>query len=618
MRTTVEKMDVFLSIFLSCLMIGSSLLVLAWASGSEFSQAGESPDPAAPSYPHTPSPGSAALAATIYVDDDNWADPMQDGSEEHPYDTINEALDDAENGDTIMVKDGTYDEDIEIDVSVFIIGYGDDDTIITGGGEDDVVNITSDNVEMKGFSVDIESEATTGIMVRSDNNRLADISVNNPDRNGIFLENARDNDIVNCTSHNSDGSSGLYLKSSSDNELIDCTSYDNFYAGIYFDSSSNNRIERCTCYGNYHSFNILGSSDSNEIIDCTAYSNSRDGFDIGGTSNELTNCTATGNRDGFNILGSSNKVTDCHSHGNRRCGIYLGGSSHTILDCNSSDNEMGVFSYRSSRHTIANTSFCNNSQQGIRLYQSTNNLIYNNYFDNPENYYATGASGTRWNITKEKGESIIGGPCLGGNYWSDYEGGDTDGDGIGNTEVPYGPGDYLPLAEPKGENLPPDKPIDCSPGNDETNISTNPTIEANVSDPNGGQIHVTFYNASDDSVIGKDNGVNNRTAGVEWKNLEHDTTYGWYVVVDDSEEETRSDTWRFTTKERPNELPTADFDHQPREILTGDEVRFTDNSTDPDGEIVEWRWDFEDDGGVDSSERDPVHRYAVAGEYTVN
>ena len=96
MRTTVEKMDVFLSIFLSCLMLlTSSLLVLAWAPGSEFYQAGESPDPAAPSYPHTPSPGSAALAATIYVDDDNWADPMQDGSEEHPYDTINEALDDA-------------------------------------------------------------------------------------------------------------------------------------------------------------------------------------------------------------------------------------------------------------------------------------------------------------------------------------------------------------------------------------------------------------------------------------------------------------------------------------------------------------------------------------------
>jgi hypothetical protein len=38
----------------------------------------------------------------------------------------------------------------------------------------------------------------------------------------------------------------------------------------------------------------------------------------------------------------------------------------------------------------------------------------------------------------------MGGPYLGGNYWSDYAGNDTDRDGIGDTPHSY---DLLPLVE---------------------------------------------------------------------------------------------------------------------------------------------------------------------------
>lgn len=60
-----------------------------------------------------------------------------------------------------------------------------------------------------------------------------------------------------------------------------------------------------------------------------------------------------------------------------------------------------------------------------------------------------------------------------------------------------------------------------------------------------------------------------------------------------------------------NAPPQADFD------LDCDDLRctFTDQSDDPDGDLVGWEWSFGD--GTSSSERNPSHTYAAAGQYEV-
>jgi len=45
------------------------------------------------------------------------------------------------------------------------------------------------------------------------------------------------------------------------------------------------------------------------------------------------------------------------------------------------------------------------------------------------------------------------------------------------------------------------------------------------------------------------------------------------------------------------------------------EVSFADQST---GDVTSWEWDFDNDGTVDSTSRNPTHTYSVAGTYSVS
>ncbi|MEN6342947.1 MAG: PKD domain-containing protein [Methanospirillum sp.] len=62
--------------------------------------------------------------------------------------------------------------------------------------------------------------------------------------------------------------------------------------------------------------------------------------------------------------------------------------------------------------------------------------------------------------------------------------------------------------------------------------------------------------------------------------------------------------------------PTAAFTLIPSAPTTLDSIKFTDASSDPDGTVVGWSWDFGD--GDTSTEQHPEHSYGTAGTYTVS
>ena len=86
-----------------------------------------------------------------------------------------------------------------------------------------------------------------------------------------------------------------------------------------------------------------------------------------------------------------------------------------------------------------------------------------------------------------------------------------------------------------------------------------------------------------------------------------------YYAVDNAGNVGTTNQATFTIEK--NKKPVADFTYTPEEPLDTDIITFVDHSTDEDGEIVSWFWEFGD--GSTSTNQNPTHMYEDNGTYVV-
>ena len=91
------------------------------------------------------------LLTTLYVDDNAPGDPLENGSSNHPFDSIQEAIDVAPKGATVFVRTGTYAEDIDLlGKSIHLTGLDPNSPsaltafpVITGTGSGPIIRFAS-------------------------------------------------------------------------------------------------------------------------------------------------------------------------------------------------------------------------------------------------------------------------------------------------------------------------------------------------------------------------------------------------------------------------------------------------------------------------------------------
>jgi len=174
-------------------------------------------------------------AKTITVDDDGGAD----------FESIQDAIDAANDGDTIRVFAGAYNENVIIRKTLNLVGNGSEETTIDGGEDGDVVEITADRVNMSGFHVTGSGYRRYGIKIESDYNL---IFKNNCSNNGfgMHLDNFSHNTITNNTCSSNDYN-GIFMKYALDCTIVNNTCLFNYFNSIYFQYSSNITITNNTC-----------------------------------------------------------------------------------------------------------------------------------------------------------------------------------------------------------------------------------------------------------------------------------------------------------------------------------------------------------------------------------
>jgi len=212
----------------------------------------------------------------------------------------------------------------------------------------------------------------------------------------------------------------------------------------------NNVTECCLMYENrayYLAADITASGDC---------------FIINGTGLDCQGHTITGDGTGT-AINISNRgavaIINCNIKNFRNGIVIEENSPEAIIKYNKIyDNRNGIVSEASS--TI-NRNMIFGNFLGIAIYTTSGNLVYDNFFFNND-YHGDDVGSHTYNDDKTSGTNIVCGPYKGGNYWDTYTGSDTNGDGLGDTNIPYTdsgrlyPGDYLPLVDiipPKYSNV---------------------------------------------------------------------------------------------------------------------------------------------------------------------
>jgi len=238
------------------------------------------------------------------------------GSGPNNYTKIQDAIDNASDGNTVFVYDGTYYENVVVNKSINLIGEDKDTTIIDGNKSySPVIRIDADFVNVSEFA--IQNGYYYGIDILSGKNSITD-NIIKDNRWGIwiwgYLYGSSNNSIIkNIIKLNK---VGIWLNYTAyNNTILQNDIYSNSRHGVCLETPAHyNKISNNTISN--HSYSGVSVSSTFNVISCNVISNNTRGIDIANKSNEIYENLLIDNENGIRIEHWHKSINNSIYHNN--------------------------------------------------------------------------------------------------------------------------------------------------------------------------------------------------------------------------------------------------------------------------------------------------------------
>jgi len=377
--------------------------------------------------------------------------------------TIQDAVNNATDGDVVFVLNGTYYENVVLNKTVSLIGENKSTTIIDGGGADTVVYVTANNVSIAGFTIQNSGSnmPDSGIFIR--NARYLNITGN------ILTSNHLGVRFVDTTDNHVDGNKivnnyvGLYLTSASGHMIEENDILSNSMSGVHLDQSSGNTVRSNNIGGNggygirlYYSMNNILDGNTvtdseqgisleysgnntlrNERISLSKYSFSVMAVSLSSFIQNIDTSNTVNNRPIYYLVNQEDLMVDSFSEAgyvalinstdiivkdlsltNNGEGILCAYTTLSTLENNTiSNNRQGISIHDSEYLTVTQNSITNNSGNGVSLYNCYKNNVKDNVIARNDvgifSYSVVNCTISSNNVTNNSKEGFV---ILGSSY----------------------------------------------------------------------------------------------------------------------------------------------------------------------------------------------------------
>jgi len=323
------------------------------------------------------------------------------GSGTGNYTSIQSALNDAVDGDTVFVYDDSspYNENVVVNKSINLIGEDKNTTIIFGVEYESYVIIIGANwVNISEFTI---QNSQSGIGSFGDNitissniilycntglvssGHIKNTYFNNYISNcdyGILMHpwggHSSDNSILNNTFINI-SIWGICVDTSMNND-ISYNIFSNCYNAIQVFGSAYNSISGNIILNNFEGINMAGYVNNSIIGNTIKYNNY--GITLSGTNNSIIGNTIKYNNYGITLSGTDYiSVIDNNISNNNEYGISLISQKNGLISNNIiTTNNEGIILYNSDENIFKNNTIIENDLIGVIIEWSNNNYIENN------------------------------------------------------------------------------------------------------------------------------------------------------------------------------------------------------------------------------------------------